>query len=393
MNILVVGEHFSENLGDGLLCEVVRRVLVEELGNEVEIFLLDLSGRDGFKVYKKQKDLNRDNNKSSVVKNSIYNLIPNPIKDYMVEIKRLRKIKRQIVSLAKTPMDMIVFSGGQLFMDYFIKAIYLVVKYFDTMNTKIIFNCCGVGKNNSALNTMLLRKVLKQDNISSITLRDNYEIFMKTYYKGEHTINKTLDSGIICNEYFEMNPRLEDVVGIGVMNPQVIRNNGIQISDQQYDELIINIIHRLEKDEVKWQLFTNGCPNDQIRAEKIVNTLGKDPKVLASRPINPEQLVKTITQYKSIISMRMHSHIVAYSFNIPSIGFIWDKKIGELAETLDRRAFFFELLEENVIEKIILQMNSEEFLINQEHRLCLQKRTKELITEVIKVIKTEHICM
>ena len=44
-------------------------------------------------------------------------------------------------------------------------------------------------------------------------------------------------------------------------------------------------------------------------------------------PSKPEELVKTISQFKSIVSFRLHSHIIAASLNIPSVSVVWDDKV------------------------------------------------------------------
>ena len=50
--------------------------------------------------------------------------------------------------------------------------------------------------------------------------------------------------------------------------------------------------------------------------------------VIATRPQIPKELVKIISQYNSIISFRLHSHIIAYSLEIPSIAIAWDNKVN-----------------------------------------------------------------
>lgn len=38
-------------------------------------------------------------------------------------------------------------------------------------------------------------------------------------------------------------------------------------------------------------------------------------------------LVKTISRFQSIISFRLHSHIIAASLGIPSVAVVWDDKV------------------------------------------------------------------
>ena len=44
-------------------------------------------------------------------------------------------------------------------------------------------------------------------------------------------------------------------------------------------------------------------------------------------PECPKELVNLIGQFKSIVSFRLHSHIIAAALDVPSIALVWDQKL------------------------------------------------------------------
>ena len=44
-------------------------------------------------------------------------------------------------------------------------------------------------------------------------------------------------------------------------------------------------------------------------------------------PKRPDELVAMIAGFKSIVSFRLHSHIIAAALDVPSIALVWDGKL------------------------------------------------------------------
>lgn len=97
------------------------------------------------------------------------------------------RLKENLDKLNWDKFDTIVFAGGQLFMDYFVHWIAIIVSYAEKYNKKVVFNCCGMGKLSSK-SVKLLCKVFQSDSIYSITIRDGVKQFkslleVRMYYK------------------------------------------------------------------------------------------------------------------------------------------------------------------------------------------------------------------
>jgi polysaccharide pyruvyl transferase WcaK-like protein len=92
-------------------------------------------------------------------------------------------------------------------------------------------------------------------------------------------------------------------------------------------------------------LFTNGDEQDQAFAASIHRSLesGLRSRVaIATKPARPEELVRMIAGFRAVLAQRLHSHIIAFSLGVPSVGIIWDSKVEEFAKLTDRRPFFLD---------------------------------------------------
>ncbi len=79
--------------------------------------------------------------------------------------------------------------------------------------------------------------------------------------------------------------------------------------------LYVDVIPQFRNKKYMVVLFTNGYSGDILLADKLIQALSKekiDIKML-DRPDSAEILVKQISRFKGIITVRLHSCIVTYS--------------------------------------------------------------------------------
>nr|WP_300902252.1 polysaccharide pyruvyl transferase family protein [uncultured Acetatifactor sp.] len=111
-----------------------------------------------------------------------------------------------------------------------------------------------------------------------------------------------------------------------------------------------------------WKIFTNGAPYDEEIVDRLLNDLGihdKKNKLVLPRAMDAESLVNNITSFEKIISFRLHSHIIAASFGIPSYGFAWDSKVREFFSKLDAPQRCKELAEKIDYECLFEDVNKD----------------------------------
>lgn len=345
MKILIIGELYSSNLGDGVICENVKNIVEKYYdGKNLQIYLADISCRQGFTEENKER-------KTKASKNYIRNILYKSeyITYKIQEIKKKKKIKE----ICKSHYDVAIFAGGHLIMSYFTLQIYNFVKYLSKNGTKIIFNACGVGEIKSPILLYKIRKTLRNERIVQITSRDNVEKLKIKYLDQSNKIpvSKTYDPAIYTNETYGITKdETSKVVGLGIMNVKDIPREKMLIFWKQ-------IIDHLEKEGYRWQLFCNGSQADYELACKCLEMLGLPniKKYIADKPLTPKELVETIAKYNSIISFRLHSHIIAYSLEIPTIAIVWDEKVKFFFRDLGMEDRCFDINQDTVeiIDKLL----------------------------------------
>ena len=144
MKIAVIGVYYSENLGDGVICDCVAYWLKQAFP-EADIHIIDIEGKTDFLLQQ-----------SVTIKLLQYRhyklkwdefLTKTGIKDRIYYWNKLDVDTRRdfYEKIGKGNFDAAVFAGGQLFMDWLSLDICEFLKQFEKRNVPVYFNACGVG--------------------------------------------------------------------------------------------------------------------------------------------------------------------------------------------------------------------------------------------------------
>lgn len=355
--ILVVGEYYSENLGDGIICENVKYILSSAFP-DAEIKISDIMGRTKFEDNYHQISSTTVNSQSKREQIKSY-LSSKEGKGFGYLYERLiyRKWKKEraegltnIRNVLHEQFDLVVFAGGQLLYEPFVIPIEEHLKILNETETPIIFNGCGIGafSNNYILNRF--NRILNNSNIKSITVRDYVnEVNKKILANNPIKAIKTSDSALWTKDTYSITEsQTRRTVGLGIIH----RNNPEFMRKQR--NLYKEIILLLESQGQEWELFCNGEIVDQEFAYELVQELNLPKSKVADRTKRPHELVELIASYDSIISFRLHSHIVASSLRVPSIGMTWDKKVNFFFESFNsgNRCFNVDSTPQDIISKL-----------------------------------------
>lgn len=343
--VLVIGEHFSENLGDGVICQSVE-YLIKESFSSSKLVRSDLSGRSDF--------MNKYNGQDKLIGRSKYliskwthRVLNRNTLLYALYIHGRWKRSKKTKEISDQPYDLAVFAGGQLFMDYFSLPIHRHMKYLAKHDTPTIFNACGMGRVNSVLLQKQLQHVLKHQNIDSISARDHLNQMNERLLPTHMQAAQSHDCALWASEAFDIQKSGSNVIGLGVISQS-------RKKDDKVIKLYSNIIMSLNDKDIRWELFCNGSFDDYELALKIAQLCGYDESAIAKRPLKPIDLVQTIASYRSIISFRLHSHIIAVSLDIPTIAITWDSKVDFFFENIQQpdRVFQYGSHFNEVLEKL-----------------------------------------
>lgn len=363
--ILVVGEHFSENLGDGVICQSVEFLIAKNFP-DYELVFSDLSGRLTFMNEYKGQERFSGRAKYLLSKWTHRALNKNTFL-YSLYVHGSRTRAANIKEKSNQEYDLAVFAGGQMFMDYFSIPIHRHMEYLSKNNTPTIFNACGMGRIKSTLLQNRLQKALSHPNIDSISARDHLKQMNEKLLATDFQATQSHDCALWTKEAFNIQKEESQVVGLGVISLN-------QKKDKKVIKLYTNVIDELNNRGIQWELFCNGSFDDYELALKIARLLNYDESVIAKRPLSPTELVQTIANYRSIISFRLHSHIIAVSLNIPTVAIAWDNKVDFFFENIQHpdRVFQYDSHFQDVLTKLFEaeQMGYDNELIKAQKEEC-----------------------
>lgn len=362
--ILIVGEIYSDNLGDAVLCEIVKKIVEENIYCDIE--LCDLSGREYYKEYFDYNWYEKIIKKIALV-------------FFKLNLINLGKInvlfKDRYYKQFDKDYDLVIFAGGQMFMDYFVFPLEKLIKFFKKRNIPVIFHACGAKKIKNRNLEKRLEKILLLNIVKSISIRDDIDLVNTKYLmRSNRKAIKTFDTALCTNEYFDFNKGNKRCIGLGVMNCDKFKNK---------EQIIfwIKLIDELDKRKIKWQLFCNGSEADYKMLKNIVNrkNLNKDQYLI--RPKTAQDLVNIISNFDKIISFRLHSHIIASSIGIPTIGISWEKKVNQFFHNLglEYRCKTINDKVEDIINLLEIINNDNDFIIKKQ-----AEQSKGLLLEKIK---------
>lgn len=323
MKILLVGEYYSDNLGDPLLCQTVETI-IREAYPDADIIPFDMGGRiSSTEYYEPKTSPFLDDITKRVCDLFHYYRRAAICRAYEKDKMRHLRVWYSLKELQrKHKFDLVIFAGGSLFMDYFAGIINLIIRRFAFTKTRILFHACGMSTLD-ADGEYLLRQVLCSKKVVSISLRDSCERFVELF-PVKAKVSKTYDTALNCSRYYQ--PAIEKCAELG-----------IGLIDRCYDQQLALIRYYMQS-SVKWKAFTNGSVYDYGYAVKLLTDAGipaeKLGEYLMERPMTAGDLIRTVTGFEGIIAFRMHCQIVAASFGIPSFGFAWDRKVAEFYEKL-----------------------------------------------------------
>lgn len=356
--ILIVGEYYSDNLGDGIICENVKYILSTAFPY-AEIDIADVMGLTSFNDNAQQIIFPPINEQSKISKlDNWLNAKNGSGLGYFYERLVYQKWKYErkeglnnIKQFLNRKYDLVVFAGGQLLYEPFVIPIERFVEILVENGTPVIFNGCGIGSFNNSYILSRFNRILKSPNIKSISARDHIDEVNELILK-DNSLKaiKTSDPALWTKETYDIiKIQTRKTIGLGVIH----RDDSKFMEKQR--KLYKEIILMFESRGLDWELFSNGEIADQDFAYELVQEMNFSKEKVAARKKRPNELVNLIASYNSMISFRLHSHIVATSLRVPSVGMTWDKKVDYFFETFNSedRCFSVDSNSRDIVNKII----------------------------------------
>lgn len=231
-------------------------------------------------------------------------------------------------------VDAVVFAGGILKCTNEKFHIYIpeIINEANRLNIPVFLSAIGVEKfyeDNEG--SVALKQALNLPCVKGISVRDDIDTLKRDYLENTQTRTYCVyDPAVWCKDTYKKELKIsknkKELVGIGIARERLFADYGNKQIDRQFQlDLFKGIIDELNRRKIEWKVFTNGDPNDEIFAKEVLEYVGEYKKLDA--PLSGVALVRNISEFSSVIAVRMHSNIISYALNIPSVGFIWNQKL------------------------------------------------------------------
>jgi polysaccharide pyruvyl transferase WcaK-like protein len=232
--------------------------------------------------------------------------------------------------------------------------LFLLARELGRNTRAMVIYSCGVGSNWSGLGRWLYRRVLWDQRMVGLTVRDaaSRENLSRHFGFTQDAIDIIPDPALCAADAYAVKQVIaSDTIGLGIMSPLWVAQSikpeySAKFNAKLLTRLWVETTVGLLQKGLKVSLFTNGAPGDQSFAEAVYAAIPSPYQeliILCPRPYLPSQLVNMIAGFRGIIAQRLHSHIIAYSLGIPSVGLVWDNKVEEFGDLTRRRQFFREV--------------------------------------------------
>lgn len=358
MNVIVVGDFSSTNLGDPILTKSALHIVNElksECGYIKKTAIFDIAGRPEQKIplSEKLKEVNHSSEPSGKRKKDIKKnysksnkraFIKWLIKDKKIFDARLKKL------MSAQDTNVFIIAGGALLSRSLFYALRIneIIKVAEKCNGKVIFNAVGIEKcPATSVSRMYARRFLSSDCVVAFSTRDQVDE-VSSLVKNKDFIIRTPDPGIFAAEAFGVEKKNTDIVGIGAISLEAYKS--VVFEDERADAITADdlfsfwygITSRLEEVGQPWKVFTNGGPKDCQMAYTFLKKYNYDiDEHLVLPAETPDELVEQISQFKVVAAHRLHALIIASSLYIPVVPFVWSDKVVKFSESIKNKNYFW----------------------------------------------------
>jgi polysaccharide pyruvyl transferase WcaK-like protein len=164
---------------------------------------------------------------------------------------------------------------------------------------------------------------------------------------------------------------------INVADLNAYRMSQDRISEKEFIQFWLGVMQRLVKENREVEIFTNGNLSDEAFTKTLAAIAGSMHITRfsrAKRPTRPVELARQVSRYCGIFALRLHTHLLAAAYGIPTVGLEWDAKVRSFFSDLGRPEFCYrweEIDAGTVADKLL---NSSESGLNQDAiDLCKEK--------------------
>lgn len=338
-NILILGQSFSNNLGDRSIYTALRQMLSKNGKWRVRKYSLKAPE---FHALRDRLTLRWFC--------SIIRILTIDIPRHYLNFLKLLK-----------DTDLVIIGGGNLIMDHSVlsAAQFLLICYLTKLYKKKLFICSiGAGPIKYNISRKLYNKSILMADSISVRDRYSYNVLMSDIKVTEESIVITADPAFTITANFSSNKRKSPIIGISTYAYNTPFHN-YRADFGRYLEYVRGLADLVDSltSTALWNvvLIPTELPYDADVMTRIRANAKQPEQIRLTFPKSVEELMRVIGGCDIVIGTRMHSMILALSQNIPVIALSCHDKIDCLMESIEMR----ELLHKNKgfdVQRIVKQV-------------------------------------
>lgn len=398
MNVIVIGDASSTNLGDPILTYSAEYI-IKKICSDKEIFpvntvVFDIADRTITHVPVSQKMCEMCESTNVVFpteKSVARTYFANNIRIKLKWILKDRRIFRaRLINLVdKNDDNLFVIAGGALLSRslYYSVRINEVIRQAQKVGGKVVFNAVGIEKcTGKSASRDLIRSFLKKKVIVGFSTRDHVED-VPDLTERENFYRQIPDPAIWASEAFGIQKKESETIGIGTISEDAYRSvvledkRAAEVNCEKLFDFWKAIVHELDQKNIPWKMFTNGGAKDCQLAYTFLKRNGFSIEEHLVPPAEtPDQLIEQISQFKAIIAHRLHALIVASSLKIPVVPVVWSDKVVKFSQLIGNQSYMWPE-QENGKEAV-------EWLTGKLNLLDLEKKIEQCKKESYEYLAT-----
>ncbi len=345
-SLTIFNVKYSPNLGDGLLSECLEAEARESWPGSV-VISLDLAGRRMYGPGGRLRPL----------KLALLELLSARARAFVAGwvLRRLARTRlkpawrRQLAGSGA-----VIIGGGNLFADAdlnFPIKIHAALTEANRRRLPVAVHAVGVTPNWSAEGARLFGEGLSEADLVAVAVRDERSRMAWDRLLDPAAVRRaeiTVDPGLLTARHFPAAIQQAGAVphiALGITDPVALRYHGGQASAAMLVDWFGGLIDALGQQPCRISLFTNGSPEDRRFLKRIAPRLiarARNRVSVAPAFARPTDLAAFIAGCDLVMAHRMHACIAAYSYRVPTIGFVWDVKLQSFFEMTDRARYIID---------------------------------------------------
>ena len=239
--------------------------------------------------------------------------------------------------------DLIIFGGAPLF-NYLYQIFYertaTTLELAEKYHKPVIFSAIGIESyHEDSSKCQRLKKTLNFECVKQITTRDGFSYLQQYKDRDSLVIDKVSDPAVFASNIFRNNIGTKSLnkrkkVGLFILRANGFKDNKINFTKTDAATLWQDLISELVNRGYDYELLTSGHFGDEAFIDYLIRNYNIDAKKCVFNINSPEHLISKLSSYDAIVSCRLHPSIIAFSFNIPSIGLIWNSKVSYFYDSI-----------------------------------------------------------